>query len=95
MKRVIRRTLKDRFDISKYCMFSHSSHFFSPNSIFILHHNIFLYIALSVLVIKLGNTSNGILVNPIKKIISGTCDNSGFLVNETNMKTVVVSELTA
>jgi len=77
------------------CIFSHSTHFFSPDSIFLSHQSIFRHIALSALVRKLANTSNGVLVNPIKIIISSTCDNSGFLVKAINMKIAVVSELTA
>lgn len=95
MKGAIRRTFRDGFDMRISCIFSHATHFLSPDSIFLSHHNVFRYIALSVLVRKLANTSNGILVNPIKIIISSTYDNSGFLVNVTNMKIVVVSELTA
>lgn len=95
LKGAIKKTFKDRFDISISCIFYHSTHFFSHNSIFLSHYNIFRYIALSVLVRKLANTSNGILVNPIKIIISSTCYNYGFLDNVTNMKIAVVSELTA
>jgi hypothetical protein len=95
LKGVIRRAFRDGFDVNISRIFSHSRHFFSPDSIFLSPYNIFRYIALSVLVRKLANTSGRILVNSIKIIISGTCDNSGFHDNKTNMKIAVVSELTA
>ncbi len=95
MKGAIRRSFRDRFDIGIFPFASRITHLFPISRVFISPHNIFRDVALSVLVGKLANASNRILVSPIKIIISGTCDTSGFLATVINMKIAVVSELTA
>jgi hypothetical protein len=95
LKGAIRRTFTDGFKISMSYISNHSKYFFFPHSIFILHHNIFSFIARCLLNRKLANTPNGILVNRTNAINSSTYDNIVFPGALTKMKNSGVSELTA
>ena len=76
------------------CLFSHSTHFSAPNEIFLLKPNFIRNSVWGVLVRKLANTPNGILVNPIKELFQVLAATPVSLPEQKNMKIAVVSELT-